>query len=170
MRLRFPPAPGEAAATDAEPRYETHNEPSSDPQPSYSFVDHLPQDGEIPEEVLEFFIPEAEEHLQAVMECLLALEAHPNAEDIHKLFRSIHTVKGSAAQVGLSRLAAVAHRVEDLIGQLRDGHLQPSAEIIDLCLESVDVLKKFLHRQWSGDAEMRGAVNPLLARISDLRP
>ncbi len=166
----FPPAPHEAAAADEDQRYEAHAESSAASQPSYSFVDHLPQDGEIPEEVLEFFIPEAEEHLQAVMECLLALEAHPNAEDIHKLFRSIHTVKGSAAQVGLSRLAAVAHRVEDLIGQLRDGHLQPSAEIIDLCLESVDVLKKFLHRQWSSDADMRAAVDPLLARISDLAP
>jgi chemosensory pili system protein ChpA (sensor histidine kinase/response regulator) len=166
----FPPAPGETVASESERQYETHREQAFPAQGSYSFVDHLPHDGEIPEEVLEFFIPEAEEHLQAVMECLLALEAHPNAEDIHTLFRSIHTVKGSAAQVGLSRLAAVAHRVEDLIGQLRDGHLQPSAEIIDLCLESVDVLKKFLHRQWSGDAEMRGVVDPLLARISDLAP
>ena len=37
----------------------------------------LPEDGEVPEEVLEFFIPEAEEHLQAVTECLLTLEAAP---------------------------------------------------------------------------------------------
>ena len=44
----------------------------------------------------------------------------------------MHTVKGSAAQVGLHRLSAVAHRVEDLIGRLRDGALQPSAEIVDM--------------------------------------
>ena len=130
----------------------------------------LPEDGEVPAEVLEFFIPEAEEHLQAVTECLLALEGNPNPEDIHRLFRSMHTVKGSAAQVGLHRLAAVAHRVEDLIGRMRDGALQPSAEIVDLCLESVDVLKKFLHRQWASDAEIHAAVGPFLARISELAP
>jgi chemosensory pili system protein ChpA (sensor histidine kinase/response regulator) len=131
---------------------------------------NLPEDGEVPGEVLEFFIPEAEEHLQAVTECLLALEGNPNADDIHRLFRSIHTVKGSAAQVGLHRLSAVAHRVEDLIGHLRDGALQPSAEIVDLCLQSVDVLRKFLNRQWSSDAEIAGAVDPLLARIGELAP
>ncbi|MGB0034604.1 MAG: hybrid sensor histidine kinase/response regulator [Candidatus Acidiferrales bacterium] len=166
----FPPPPsaepaGEPAA--AEPEF---GHPVSEEFPSASFVDRLPQDSEVPDEVLEFFIPEAEEHLQAVTECLLALEANPNAEDIHRLFRSMHTVKGSAAQVGLHRLSAVAHRVEDLIGHLRDGVLQPSAEIVDLCLESVDVLKKFLHRQWSSDSEMRAVVDPLLARIAELAP
>ena len=138
--------------------------------PSVSYTDKLPVDAEVPDEVLEFFIPEAEEHLQSVTECLLALEANPKADDIHRLFRSMHTVKGSAAQVGLHRLSAVAHRVEDLIGELRDGALQPNASIIDICLESVDVLKKFLHRQWSSDAEMRATVDTLLARIEDLAP
>jgi chemosensory pili system protein ChpA (sensor histidine kinase/response regulator) len=138
--------------------------------PAASFVERLPEDGEVPDEVLEFFVPEAEEHLQAVTECLLALEGNPNADDINRLFRSMHTVKGSAAQVGLHRLSAVAHRVEDLIGRLRDGALQPSAEIVDLFLQSVDVLKNFLHRQWTSDAEMAAAVNPLLARIAELAP
>jgi chemosensory pili system protein ChpA (sensor histidine kinase/response regulator) len=138
--------------------------------PAASLVERLPQDGEVPEEVLEFFIPEAEEHLQAVTECLLALEGHPNSDDINRLFRAMHTVKGSAAQVGLHRLSAVAHRVEDLIGRLRDGALQPSAEIVDLFLQSVDVLKQFLHRQWPSEAEMAAAVDPLLARIADLAP
>jgi chemosensory pili system protein ChpA (sensor histidine kinase/response regulator) len=145
-------------------------EPIPEIFPAQSFADRLPEDGEVPDEVLEFFIPEAEEHLQSVTECLLALEANPNPDDVHRLFRSMHTIKGSAAQVGLHRLSAVAHRVEDLIGQLRESALQPGAEIVDLCLESVDVLKKFLHRQWSSDTEMAAAVDPLLARIGELAP
>ena len=165
----FPAPPASRAAREAAAQVAAE-EPSADAQPTYSYVDHMPQDSDVPAEVLEFFVPEAEEHLQAVTECLLALEANPNAEDINRLFRSMHTVKGSAAQVGLHRLSAVAHRVEDLIGRLRDGELKPSASIVDICLESVDVLKKFLHRQWSGDDEMRSAVDPLLAQISDLAP
>ncbi len=135
-----------------------------------SLAYQLPRDGDVPDDVLEFFVPEAEEHLQAVTECLLALEGNPNADDINRLFRSMHTVKGSAAQVGLHRLSAVAHRVEDLIGRLRDGLLQPSAEIVDLLLQSVDVLKNFLHRQWPNDDEMAAVVGPLLARIAELAP
>ena len=166
----FPIAP--PAVTESDPVSESLGvgEPIPAVFPAVSFVERLPQDGEVPDEVLEFFIPEAEEHLQAVTECLLALEGHPNADDIHRLFRAMHTVKGSAAQVGLHRLSAVAHRVEDLIGRLRDGALQPSAEIVDLFLQSVDVLKQFLHRQWPSDAALVAAVDPLLARIAELAP
>jgi len=166
----FPAAPSAEAAAEAESDSVGLGEPIPEVFAAPSFAQHLPEDAEVPDEVLEFFIPEAEEHLQAVTECLLALEGNPNADDIHRLFRSIHTVKGSAAQVGLHRLSAVAHRVEDLIGHLRDGALQPSAEIVDLCLQSVDVLRKFLTRQWSSDAEMAAAVDPLLARIGELAP
>ena len=166
----FPAAPAQESADEASTNAEVNDTASRDTFEVPSFIDRLPEDGEVPEEVLEFFIPEAEEHLQAVTECLLTLEAAPNAEEIHRLFRSMHTVKGSAAQVGLHRLSAVAHRVEDLIGQLRDGVLQPSAEIVDICLESVDVLKKLLHRQWTNAAEMAAAIDPLLARVSELVP
>jgi chemosensory pili system protein ChpA (sensor histidine kinase/response regulator) len=173
----FPAAPSEAAAASeneygsgAEGSIPRMDYASPEVAPAISYTDKLPKDGEVPYEVLEFFIPEAEEHLQVVTECLLMLEANSKTEDINRLFRAMHTVKGSAAQVGLHRLSAVAHRVEDLIGELRDGHLRPNADIIDICLQSVDVLKKFLHRQWESDAEMRGAIDPLLARIEELAP
>jgi chemotaxis protein histidine kinase CheA len=131
-----------------------------------NLADDLPEDDDVPREVLEFFIPEADEHLQIATQCLLGLESNPDAEEIHRLFRSVHTIKGSAAQVGLRRLGAVAHRLEDLIGQVRDGALHPSAEITDVCLQSLDALRKFLHRQWTRDDEMRSTVGPLLARIA----
>ncbi|HTX15112.1 MAG TPA: response regulator [Candidatus Baltobacteraceae bacterium] len=166
----FPSAPSAEVAAEQEASSAGFGEPVPEVFAAPSFAQRLPEDAEVPDEVLEFFIPEAEEHLQAVTECLLALEGNPNAEDIHRLFRSIHTVKGSAAQVGLHRLSAVAHRVEDLIGHLRDGGLQPSAEIVDLCLQSVDVLRKFLTRQWSSDVEMAATIDPLLTRIGELAP
>jgi chemosensory pili system protein ChpA (sensor histidine kinase/response regulator) len=173
----FPAAPS-ASASASDNQYSSTaagsiprtDQAAQETVPAISYTDQLPKDGEVPDEVLEFFIPEAEEHLQVVTECLLMLEANSKVEDINRLFRAMHTVKGSAAQVGLHRLSAVAHRVEDLIGELRDGHLQPTADIIDICLQSVDVLKKLLHRQWESDAEMRGAIDPLLARIEELAP
>jgi chemosensory pili system protein ChpA (sensor histidine kinase/response regulator) len=173
----FPAAPSESASASdndygstADGSIPRTDQAAQDTVPAISYTDQLPKDGEVPDEVLEFFIPEAEEHLQVVTECLLMLEANSKVEDINRLFRAMHTVKGSAAQVGLHRLSAVAHRVEDLIGELRDGHLQPNADIIDICLQSVDVLKKLLHRQWESDAEMRGAIDPLVGRIEELAP
>ena len=135
-----------------------------------SYFDALPADDEVPDEILEFFQPEAEEHLQVVSDCLISLEGNNNPEEINKLFRAIHTVKGSAAQVGLSRLGAIAHRVEDLIGRLRDGQLEPSPAVVDICLESVDVLKKTLHRQWADEKSMRAGVDSLLGRIAEFAP
>ena len=135
-----------------------------------SYFDTLPSDDEVPDEILEFFQPEAEEHLQIVSDCLISLEGNNNPEEVNKLFRAIHTVKGSAAQVGLKRLGGIAHRVEDLIGRLRDGEIEPSPAVVDLCLESVDVLKKTLHRQWAGEAEMRTGVDSLLGRIAEFAP
>ena len=135
-----------------------------------SYFDALPLDDEVPEEILEFFQPEAEEHLQTVSDCLLSLEGNNNPEEINRLFRAIHTLKGSAAQVGLKRLGGIAHRVEDLIGRLRDGEIEPSPAVVDLCLESVDVLKKTLHRQWADEAEMRTGVDSLLGRIAEFAP
>jgi len=139
-------------------------------QTAGGYYDRLPLDDEVTEEVLRFFVPEAEEHLQAVTECLLALEASPNPEDVNRLFRSMHTIKGSAAQVGLHRISAIAHRVEDLVGQMRDGILAPGAELTDLCLQSADVLKKFLHHEWPSEQDARSAVDLLLLRIEEFVP
>ena len=135
-----------------------------------SYFDALPADDEVGDEILEFFQPEAEEHLQIVGDCLLSLEGNNNPEEINRLFRAIHTVKGSAAQVGLRRLGAIAHRVEDLIGRLRDDEIQPSPAVVDVCLESVDVLKKTLHREWADETEMRNSVDSLLGRIAQFAP
>ena len=82
----------------------------------------------------------------------------------------MHTVKGSAAQVGLHRISHVAHRAEDLIGRLREGELRPSAEIIDICLDAVDTLKKFLYHQWTDEAVMQASVQGLFSRIARLVP
>ena len=152
--------------------------PSAEAQPNESLVaaatgsyfDALPMDDEVPDEILEFFQPEADEHLQIISDCLISLEGNNNPEEINKLFRAIHTVKGSAAQVGLRRLGAIAHRVEDLIGRLREGEMEPSPSVVDLCLESVDVLKKTLHKQWIDEVEMRTGIDSLLGRIAEFAP
>lgn len=168
----FPSAgPRSRAETLSDPESELETSgPRVPRQGPASYYEQLPPDDDVPEEVLQFFVPEAEEHLQAVTECLLALETNPNPEDVNRLFRSMHTIKGSAAQVGLHRISAIAHRVEDLVGQVRDGMLAPSAELTDLCLQSADVLKKFLHHEWPSESDARTAVDLLLSRIAEFAP
>ncbi len=175
-RFAFPPEPPPLNLSMTQPPPPTIVETGAlEPTPMQtgltgSYFDALPSDDDVPDEILEFFQPEAEEHLQIVSDCLLSLEGNNNPEEINRLFRAIHTVKGSAAQVGLRRLGSIAHRVEDLIGRLRDGELEPSPALVDLCLESVDILRKTLRREWPGEVEMRGGVDSLLGRIAQYAP
>jgi chemosensory pili system protein ChpA (sensor histidine kinase/response regulator) len=162
------PAATVAAPVAPTPAPAEYSVPVAAPPALDSSLDKVPElepDEEVPAEVLEFFVPEVEEHLQTITDCLLALEANPNEEDIHRLFRSMHTIKGSAAQVGWQRIATIAHRAEDLVGRLRDGELKPSATIIDLCLETVDVLKKTIYRQWDDEASLQFGARTLIARL-----
>ncbi|HEV7551719.1 MAG TPA: response regulator [Candidatus Angelobacter sp.] len=161
------PVAAEPGTRNAEKSDSVLEEPPSVAEVRY---EPLPADGEVPAEVLEFFVPEVEEHLQIVTHCLLSLETNPSSEQIHRLLRAMHTIKGSAAQVGLHRISHVAHRAEDLIGRLREGELRPSAEIIDICLDAVDTLKKFLYHQWPDEAAMQASVQGLFSRISRLVP
>jgi chemosensory pili system protein ChpA (sensor histidine kinase/response regulator) len=168
LNLSMPPAPAYSPSA-------TFVADEPEPAPAHtgltgSYFDALPSDDEVPDEILEFFQPEAEEHLQVVSDCLLSLEGSNNPEEINRLFRAIHTVKGSAAQVGLRRLGAIAHRVEDLIGRLRDGAIQPSPAVVDICLESIDILRKTLRREWPDEADMRASVDSLLGRIAEFAP
>ncbi|MGC2698161.1 MAG: Hpt domain-containing protein, partial [Candidatus Angelobacter sp.] len=167
QEARTQAAPAEAPAGTS---VESKPAPAAAAQKIEFVPEPMPVDGEVPAEVLEFFIPEAEEHLQVVTHCLLSLETNPSSEQVHRLLRAMHTVKGSAAQVGLHRISHVAHRAEDLIGRLREGELRPSAEIIDICLDAVDTLKKFLYHQWPDEAAMQTSVQGLFARIARLAP
>lgn len=133
-------------------------------------IPDLEPDGDVPAEILEFFVPEAEEHLQIVQDCLLTLESSADPETVNRLFRSMHTIKGSAAQVGLQRISHVAHRAEDLIGHVRDGEIKPSQKVIDLCFEAVDAIKKFVYRQWPDEATLQVTVKSLLSRLRALAP
>jgi chemosensory pili system protein ChpA (sensor histidine kinase/response regulator) len=169
--LQLEPSSVIGAAQDVFEQADKNDELDLEAQAAQAFAPSLldlPPDDDIAAEVLEFFVPEVEEHLQSITESLLALEANPNPEDINKLFRAMHTIKGSAAQVGYRRLSTIAHRAEDLIARLRDGELKPSASIVDLCLESVDILKKQLYRQWSDEQSFQDAAMAYFQRIDQL--
>ncbi len=79
-------------------------------------------------EVLSYFTPEAQEYLEVMEGLLLRLERTPeDAESIQHLFRTAHTLKGSAHTVGFQAIGDVAHPVEDCLGAVREGRLRMSS-------------------------------------------
>lgn len=91
------------------------------------------------------FQSEAVDLLAELDASLLQLEAEPaNGELINRVFRAIHTLKGSGAMAGFERLSHFAHRVEEVFNAAREGKVQITPELIDLALRACDLLRVLL--------------------------
>lgn len=111
-------------------------------------------------EVLSYFAPEAQEYLESLEANLLRLDKDPhNVELIHQLFRTAHTLKGSAYTVGFQSIGDLVHHLEDFMGAVREGRLQVKAGHTDLMLRSVDVVRVLMRR----DMNMIGATRKRFA-------
>jgi two-component system chemotaxis sensor kinase CheA len=106
-------------------------------------VDELPDDVDL--DLLRDFIAESRDMLAGGEAALLQLETDPtNDEAVNTVFRAFHTIKGTAAFLGLARLSGFAHHAESLLSQVRDRVVAYSAHNADLSLRSADMLREFL--------------------------
>ncbi|MDN5941400.1 MAG: Hpt domain-containing protein [Nitrospira sp.] len=98
-------------------------------------------------EVLSYFAPEAQEYLESLEAQLLRLEKEDhNKEVIDQLFRTAHTLKGSAYTVGFQSVGDLTHYVEDFMGAAREGRVKILPGHTDMLLRSVDVVRLLLRR------------------------
>ena len=86
------------------------------------------------------FILEAKERLDVMEEALLAAERASDPEAVHDLFRSVHTIKGSAALFRLDDIVHFSHSVENALERVRARHLALSEDLVGLLLECHDYL------------------------------
>lgn len=98
-------------------------------------------------EVLSYFAPEAQEYLESLEAQLLRLEKEQhNPEVINQLFRTAHTLKGSAYTVGFQSIGDLTHYVEDFMGAVREGRVKILPGHTDVLLRSVDVVRLLMRR------------------------
>jgi chemosensory pili system protein ChpA (sensor histidine kinase/response regulator) len=98
-------------------------------------------------EVLSYFAPEAQEYLESLEAQLLRLEKEQgNPDVINQLFRTAHTLKGSAYTVGFQSVGDLTHYIEDFMGAVRDGRIKILAGHADVLLRSVDVVRLLMRR------------------------
>jgi two-component system chemotaxis sensor kinase CheA len=120
--------------------------------------------------VIQVFIDEAEERLQALVQSLLSLEAAPaSLEPVQEMLRQAHTLKGSSASLGFERIAAVVHTLEDHLEGLRDGQFALDAALVTLLLELVDALRVVVRVARFGEQEDTGPAQAVLGRIAQAR-
>lgn len=93
------------------------------------------------------FIEEAREHLESIELHMIALENNPtDAEVINAVFRPFHSIKGVSGFLNLTEVHQLSHEVENLLDMARSGKLTINERVIDVVLNSVDVLKMLLEQ------------------------
>ena len=101
--------------------------------------------GEEDKEIITDFVAESLENLGTIEVSLMNLEQDPSdLETINAIFRPFHTVKGVSGFLNFKKINKLAHISENLLDKVRDGGLSIDGEIIDVILDSVDILKRII--------------------------
>ncbi len=119
------------------------------------------------DDLLADFLTETNENLAELDVALLALERTPDdAATLGLIFRMVHTIKGTCGFLGLPRLERVAHAAENVLGQLRDGKLSASPDMVSQILTALDRIKAILSGLSQSGAEPAGDDATLIAELN----
>lgn len=98
------------------------------------------------QEILEDFLVEAFELIEQIDQNLVELENNPNdLELLNSIFRVAHTIKGSSSFLNFDVLTHLTHHMEDVLNKARRNELQLTPDVMDVVLESIDIMKALLH-------------------------
>jgi two-component system chemotaxis sensor kinase CheA len=101
--------------------------------------------------VIEMFALEAEEHLQRLNAGLLKLEkGEADVDTLREIARAAHTIKGSARMVGAGEISQLAHRLEDLLLEVRSERIAVDGALCDLLFHALDQIELCRQRLVSG--------------------
>ena len=99
------------------------------------------------EDYLQDFIRESEENIVDLNNSLLALEDDPSDQEaMDQIFRTAHTLKGNFSAMGFEGPGALAHAIEDLLDEIKDGNLVVTAEVMDSIFEGVDAIEAAINQ------------------------
>jgi two-component system chemotaxis sensor kinase CheA len=97
------------------------------------------------DEIVKEFLVESHENLDQLNHDLVALENEPRSHQLlSRVFRTIHTIKGTCGFLGFSRLENLTHAGESILSDLRDGRRAMDQPTTDLLLRMVDTVREIL--------------------------
>ena len=113
------------------------------------------------EELLKDYFSEAELMVDNLESNILAIENDPaNHDAIDEIFRAAHTLKGNSATVEFTEISTFAHKMEDLLDEVRSDRVQVTEDVVDTLLNSLDIIKAMLGKPQSAYKKLMG-LNPL---------
>ncbi|HUK89637.1 MAG TPA: Hpt domain-containing protein, partial [Blastocatellia bacterium] len=94
------------------------------------------------EQLMGVFKDQADNILDEMSHNIMLLESDPsNLQTMAQLRRSVHTIKGDSACIGLDRITELTHRLEDIIEAAREGELELDSSTVDVLLQCVDQIR-----------------------------
>src|SRR6202011_2709961 len=121
-------------------------------------------------EVIREFLLETQENLAQLDLDLVTLEKDPTErETLARVFRTLHTIKGTAGFLGLVNLQAVTHSAENLLSRLTAGELIFNAAIASALLATVDTIRRMLQAVEKTGQEGEGNYGTLIQTLEELR-
>ncbi len=112
---------------------------------------------------------EAQELLAELETSLLALEEDPSdSELIGRVFRALHTIKGSGAMFGFDAIASFTHEVETVFDLVRNGKMDVTKTLIDLTLAAGDQIRTMLDEATGKSGGSTKEAAEINARLRDL--
>jgi len=118
------------------------------------------------DDVINEFIAEAREGIEAVDAKLVRFEQTPDDPDLlGDIFRLIHSLKGGSGFLGLMRLQSVTHAAENVLGLYRDGTLAVDAASVTVILDAVDVVRAVIEGLAETGVEPEGDDRALIGRL-----
>ena len=122
------------------------------------------------EEAIATYREEAGELLAELETSLLDLEEVPDDEElINRVFRAMHTIKGSGAMFGFDEIASFTHEVETVFDMVRNGKMTVTKRLLDLTLQSRDHISYLLNIA-EGEEVDRTAGDEIIAGLRQLVP
>lgn len=98
------------------------------------------------DDLLQEFISETQETLEALAGEVVAWEADPADRDrLDAIFRFFHTIKGSCGFLHLPRFERLSHAAEDVLSDLRSGQRRPDASTVNAVLAIMDRIAELTH-------------------------
>lgn len=120
------------------------------------------------DDLLQEFIAETRETLEALSGEIVAWEANPDDRArLDAIFRFVHTVKGSCGFLDLPRLARLSHAAEDVLAAVRDGKRVPDRALVNAVLGIVDRIGEIVEAIDAGSALDDSGEDLLIAALEE---
>ncbi len=120
------------------------------------------------EQMQQAFLEEAGDLLPELEAGLLELDDNPGDSDqINRVFRALHTIKGSGAMFGFEEVSGFTHELETAFDLVRNGELVLSKDLLNLTFQAKDAIQALLMEK---DQEQSLVLQSIAQQLQELLP